>query len=93
MCPRGGCNAPSLGVLLVTQDGSCATVAIIGRPRDGNLTLIPWTGSLDVTDRNVPFREPPESHVVLHDRTACADLASELGAHEADVEAALREVR
>ena len=93
VCPRGGCNAPSLGVLLVVQDGTCATVAIIGRPRDGNLTLVPWTGDLDISDRNIPFREPPESHVVLHDRTSCADLATELGAHEAEVEAALRQVR
>lgn len=92
VCPRGGCNAPSIGVLLVVQDGTCATVAVIGRPHEGNLTLVPWTGVLEVSDRNVPFREPPESHVVLHDRTACADLATELGTNEAEVEAALRQV-
>lgn len=93
VCPRGGCEAPSLGVLLVVQDGTCATVAIIGRPHDGDLSLVRWTGDLTVRDAQVPFREPPESHITLHDRTPCADLATELAAHEAEVEAALRAAR
>lgn len=93
VCPRGGCDAPSLGVLLVVQDGTCATVAIIGRPHDGDLSLVRWTGDLTVRDHQVPFREPPESHITLHDRTPCADLATELAEHEAEIEAALRSAR
>src|SRR5262245_7029561 len=44
VCPRGGCRGISLGALLVTQNGACSVVAVIGRPGEGELTLIPWAG-------------------------------------------------
>jgi hypothetical protein len=90
VCPRDGCHTVSLGLLLVANNGGCATVAIIGRPGTTNLTLVPWTGRIELRDRTIPFREPPESHIVLHDSGVCADLEQDFAAHDEDVARELR---
>lgn len=90
VCPRDGCLGPSLGALLVAQNGTCATVAVIGNPGRGEHALIRWSGRLTVRDRVIPFREPPESHVTLQEATRCADLEAELAEEDYAVEEALR---
>jgi hypothetical protein len=90
VCPRSGCRGASVGALLVVQDGSCATVGIVGRPGAADLTLLRWSGDLTVRDREVPFREPPESHVTLHEASPCGDLERDLQLNDAAVEEALR---
>ncbi|MBZ0119581.1 MAG: hypothetical protein K8H88_21500 [Sandaracinaceae bacterium] len=92
VCPRTGCLGTSVGALLVAQNGQCAVVAVVGRPRQGSLTLVRWAGDLEVRDRNIPFRDPPESHVTLRDRVDCASLGEALGENDGEVEAALRDV-
>ncbi len=91
VCPRGGCRGVSLGALLVAQDGNCATVAVVGRPGESEMTLLPWAGRLTIRDRAIPVREPPESHVTLHDSVRCTELERRLDAGDSDVEAALRQ--
>jgi hypothetical protein len=90
VCPRSGCNTVSVGALLVSQDGNCSVVAVIGRPGATNLTLLRWSGDLTVRDREVPFREPPESHVTIHENSPCADIERDLGLNDGAVEEAMR---
>lgn len=90
VCPRTGCQGISLGALLVVQDGACATVGIIGAPGTTDLTLTRWSGQLTVRDQAIPFREPPESHVTLHDRVPCSELEANLAQEDNAVEEAMR---
>ncbi|MCZ7680771.1 MAG: hypothetical protein M5U28_19165 [Sandaracinaceae bacterium] len=90
VCPRAGCNGVSLGALLIVRDGSCATVGIVGGPGATDLTLTRWSGRLIVRDRVIPFREPPESHVVLQDSSPCDQLVEHLTVEDYAVEEALR---
>lgn len=90
VCPRNGCRGPSLGALLVAQNGTCAVVGVIGNPGRGEHALIRWSGRLTVRDRVIPFREPPESHVTLHETTSCDELETELAEEDYAVEEALR---
>jgi hypothetical protein len=90
VCPRDGCLGPSLGALLVAQNGTCATVAVVGNPGRGEHALLRWSGRLTVRDRVIPFREPPESHITLQEATPCEGLGAELGEEDYAVEEALR---
>lgn len=90
VCPRRGCHGVSLGALLIVQNGQCATVGIVGGPGPSDLTLTRWTGRLIVRDRVIPFREPPESHIVLQDASPCAQLLEHLPVEDYAVEEALR---
>jgi hypothetical protein len=90
VCPRGGCLGVSIGALLVTQNETCAVVAVVSAPGEGDLTLLRWAGRLTVRDRNVPFREPPESHITLQEATLCQDMAAELRENDPAIEEALR---
>ncbi|HEY8429866.1 MAG TPA: hypothetical protein VIL20_15890 [Sandaracinaceae bacterium] len=90
VCPRRGCNGVSLGALLIVQNGQCATVGIVGGPGPSDLTLTRWTGRLIVRDRVIPFREPPESHIVLQDSAPCSQLLEHLPVEDYAVEEALR---
>ena len=78
VCPRDGCLGPSLGALLVTQNGTCAAVAVVGNPGRGEHALIRWSGRLTVRDRVIPYRDPPESHVTLQEATPCEGMGAEL---------------
>ena len=90
VCPRDGCLGPSLGALLVTQNGTCAAIAVVGNPGRGEHALIRWSGRLTVRDRVIPFRDPPESHVTLQEATPCEGMGAELGVDDYAVEEALR---
>lgn len=90
VCPRAGCATVSIGALLVTQDGNCSVVAVVGRPGPNELTLLRWSGDLTVRDREIPFREPPESHITIHESSPCAEMDRDLAVNDAAVEEAMR---
>lgn len=65
-------------------------MGIVGGPGPTDLTLTRWSGRLIVRDRVIPFREPPESHVVLQDSSPCDQLVEHLTVEDYAVEEALR---
>lgn len=90
VCPRSGCNGVSLGALLVTQNGNCVVLGVVGAPGPTDLTLRRWAGEITVRDETIPFRDPPESHVTVHDMAACGELDAALGEEDYAIEEALR---
>ncbi len=90
VCPRTGCQGVALGALLVSQNGNCVVVGVVGAPGQTDLTLTRWAGNLTVRDQTIPFRDPPESHVTVHDMIACDSLGEALGEEDYAVEEALR---
>lgn len=73
VCMRTGCLAPSVGVLIAAQDDNCVAVAIVSDPGKSPQRLMPWAG-LVTTALQVPFREPPESHIQIREFVACDAL-------------------
>lgn len=90
VCPQAGCKGVSLGVLLVHKAEGCAAVALVSRPGRSAAQLVPWAGKVTVKRDFVPFREPPESEIVVHDFVPCGDLAAALSEKEPAVRAAVR---
>lgn len=91
-CPAAGCEAVSLGaVLLHSGGGGCAAAAFVSRPGRSPAHLIEWAGGASVRTTTVPFREPPESHLRVSDFGSCETLAAELDDDAGAIEQALRE--
>ena len=90
VCPRAGCVALSVGVMLSIHDGACVALALVSAPGQAPARLIPWAGRVRLRVDVVPFREPPEAQVTVEDFVACGDLLTQLNAHEGEVVAALR---
>lgn len=88
-CPRGGCAAVSLGAVLLRASAGCAVVATVSQPGETPARLIAWAGEVELRNTNVPFREPPEQHIRVHDMVPCADLATAMMANEPEIEAEL----
>jgi MYXO-CTERM domain-containing protein len=93
VCPRPGCRAPSVGVLLVHDRGGCSAVALVSGPDDAPAEMVPWAGVMDLKVGEVPFREPPEESVTFRDLVPCSVLTEHLDAEaEGRIKAALRDV-
>jgi hypothetical protein len=89
VCPRSGCKATSVGVLLARAGGGgCAAVALVSAPGPSAARLVPWIGQIDVTSNMVPFRSPPESSVKVQDYVRCTKLLDDRS-RDAEVEAAI----
>jgi len=89
VCPRSGCKAASIGVLLArARSGGCAAVALVSGSGPVAARLVPWIGQIDLSARMVPFRAPPESSVKVQDYVRCSNLLDDRS-HDADVEAAI----
>ncbi|MGB1275176.1 MAG: hypothetical protein ACPG77_05445, partial [Nannocystaceae bacterium] len=90
VCPRGGCDGPSISVLFNRTGNACLAIALVNPPGESNTKMIPWAGTVELTSDSVPFRSPPESQVKIKDYVPCDALLGELGKQDAFVEAALR---
>jgi hypothetical protein len=62
----------------------------VSRPGEVPARLIPWAGEVELLDTNVPFRDPPERHIRVHDMVPCADLATAMTANVPAIEEELR---
>lgn len=78
VCPREGCRSTSVSVLLGQQGGGCAAVALIGPPGPEAQRLIPLAGAIDMAGPGVPYRDPPEDHVVIREFVPCGELVGKL---------------
>jgi hypothetical protein len=92
VCPRAGCKAMTVGVLLARAGKGCAAAALISGPGTAPARIVPWLGSITANRASVPFREPPESAVDVKDYLPCASVATAAGADD-DVTKAIGETR
>ncbi len=91
VCPRAGCTATTIGVVLANDVQGCAAIAFVSAPGQSPQELVPWGGEVRLKTSKVPFRDPPEAQVTLDDYVPCAKLLDDekLAQREADVVAAL----
>ena len=90
VCPRGGCEAASVGVLLARAGDGCAAVAMVSEAGESPAKLVPWAGRIELDSESVGFREPPERVVHVKDYVPCDELVAKLSSGDAVVEAVLR---
>jgi hypothetical protein len=91
VCPRAGCEAMTVGVLLTHGGGGCSALALVSEPGTSPQRIIPWAGIVKLASQEVPFREYPESHVTIRDSVPCSDLLAALSKREAEVVKAIAE--
>jgi len=89
VCPRDGCAAPTLGVLLVHHGGGCSALGLVSGAGKADQHIVPWAGVVDVKRSTVAFREHPESEVTIRDAVPCNKLIAGLDRHQDDVKRAL----
>ncbi len=90
-CPQSGCLGVAVGAVVLKSSSACAVVAMVSRPGPVEAHLVSWAGEVELRNHNVPFREPPESHIRVVDFLPCADLATSLAANEPAVEDLMRQ--
>lgn len=73
VCMKTGCLADSVGVLIAAREDNCVAVAIVSQAGISPQKLMPWAGRV-TTALQVPFREPPESSLQIHEFVPCEDL-------------------
>lgn len=78
VCRRAGCEAISVGVLLVRKNAGCVLIGLVSRPGQSPAALIPWLGEVQLKQRTAGFREPPESQVRVLDFAMCDQLPRQL---------------
>jgi len=79
-CPREGpgCRVPTLSALIAHQDGGCAVIGLVGGAGESPTEVLGWVGHVQVRERSVPFREPPESIVRIADFAPCDTVLATL---------------
>ena len=91
VCPQAGCEAMSIGAVLLKSGTGCAVVATVAQAGSSPSRLVPWAGDIELRATVVPFREPPEAQVRVLDFVACSDLSTSLAAGEPAIEEAIRQ--
>ncbi|MEM6925688.1 MAG: hypothetical protein AAF602_02070 [Myxococcota bacterium] len=87
VCPRDGCRAPAVSVMIGHQEGGCVVVGLLQPP--GPTPPVAWSVSGEVElIEPLAFRTPPENAVVVREFTPCA--YAEAGFEAEKVVAALR---
>ena len=76
VCPRMGCAATTLGVLLTHRGGGCTAIALVSSPGKSPAKLVSWAGAVKLKADSVPFRDYPESQVTIVDAVPCDQLIS-----------------
>lgn len=92
VCPQKGCKGIAVGAVLLHKEQGCAVVATVSKPGQSEQRLIPMAGAMALATTSVPFREPPESFVTIHDFDRCMDLGPNMELRMAAFEASLREL-
>jgi len=92
VCPRMGCAAMTVGVLLTHQGGGCTAVALVSGSGKGAAQLVPWAGKVELKKTEVPFRDYPESQVTIRDAIPCKDLIAALADADSSIRGAIKAV-
>ncbi len=92
VCPRAGCTAMTVGVLVHRNQNGCVALALVSGPGTAPSKIVPWGGGVRLRADSVPFREAPETQVTVTDYLTCDGLLDheQLRERETDVAAALR---
>lgn len=90
VCPRAGCTAIAVGAAIMKNGGGCAVVATVTAGGMAPSTIVPWVGALTLKSKQVAFREPPESQVIVADYANCNDMTEALDGQAGAVEAAIK---
>jgi len=92
VCPRTGCVAVSVGVLL-TRSGQkgCSATALVAPPDVAPARLVPWAGRVEPTQQSVPFREHAEDFVRVRDLARCDTLLEAAADRDKAVVEAIRQ--
>jgi hypothetical protein len=93
VCPKAGCKAMTVGVLLTHSGGGCTAIALVSGAGTAPAELVPWGGKVSLAKTDVPFREYPENEVTIRDAVPCDQLASKLGERDGAVRAAIKAAR
>ena len=91
-CSRQGCKAVSVGAVLLREGTACAVVAMISPGGPSSATLVPWAADITLRSPTSKFREAPEPAILVRDFSTCSTIVSELPGHDAEVEAAIRQL-
>lgn len=78
VCPRSGCRAVSVGLMLGHQDGGCAALAVVGPAGPEAQRLVPLAGKFQMSDASLLYRAAPEGKVVVSEFVPCAELEASL---------------
>jgi hypothetical protein len=94
VCPRAGCIAFTVGVLLHRNQAGCVAIALVSGPGTSSAKLVPWGGNVRLRSNVVPFREPPETQITVTDYLRCNEFLGheQLTEREGEVIAAIRGV-
>ncbi len=76
VCPQAGCQAATVGILLLRDEQGCGVVGLVAQPGRSPALLVPLAGELQVANTSVAFREPPESSVKVKDFAPCGEVQS-----------------
>jgi hypothetical protein len=78
VCPRSGCAAVSLGVVVSVKGEACAAAALVSRPGPSPTQIVPWIGKIELKRPQTPFREPPESDMRITEFAICKKVFEEM---------------
>ena len=94
VCPRAGCSAMTVGVLLTRNQNGCVALALVSGPGAAPAKLVAWGGGIRLQNDTVPFREPPETMVTVTDYLTCDGFLDEesLRLNESEIVRAMRAV-
>jgi hypothetical protein len=87
VCPKEGCRAASVGLVLGHDGGGCAVVAVIGPAGPVEQALVPLVGDVDLAEGSLAFRAAPEERMVVRELVPCSEVPARLD--HAALEAAL----
>ncbi len=85
VCPRDGCAAMTVGVLLVHAQGGCTALGLVSGPGTAEQQIVPWAGVVKLAKERIPFRDHPESQVTIRDAVPCKDLLGKLAERQEEI--------
>lgn len=71
VCPKTGCAAVAVGVVVMMKNESCAAAVTVARPGQSPTKIVPWIGKIELKRAETPFREPPEGDIKVTDFASC----------------------
>jgi hypothetical protein len=91
VCPKTGCAAMTVGVVLTSKDKGCVAVALVAKPGTEASKLVPWAGTVELRGEEAAFRAAPESFITVTDMVPCAKLLDSLAKGDAAVVKAIKD--
>jgi hypothetical protein len=90
VCPKQGCTSMSVSTLLSRHKQGCLVLALISRPGQAPVTIVPWAGTVKLKSNTVGFREYPEEQITVADYVPCNSLLTTMDSQEPAIAEALK---